>query len=174
MKRTILTRNNWVSATLVALFVSILAVPPATAQASQSTEFSWSAELVSLDEPGRTVTVKARVVGDQAQTSLGRFKPGEKITLGWSGYDRYADAVNRAAAAGAKGEDRFAFPVEFVSYDSTRQYVTFKVQLPTDGAAKLKALKPGEWITATSPHGKTATTQPIAAIRPYVSSSTSN
>jgi hypothetical protein len=114
-------------------------------------------------------------VGDQAQTSLGRFKPGEKVMLGWSGYDRYADAVNRAAAAGgAKGEDRFAFPVEFVSYDSARQYVTFKVQLPADGAAKLKALKPGEWITATSPHGKTATTQPIAAIRPYVSSSTSN
>jgi hypothetical protein len=35
------------------------------------------------------------IVGDQAQTSLGRFKAGEKIMLGWSGYDRYADAVNR-------------------------------------------------------------------------------
>ena len=176
MKKVILMRNNWMSVTLAMLFVSVLAVPLAAAQASQATEFSWSAELVTLDEPGRTVTVKARVVGDQTQKEMAAFKAGEKIALGWSGYDKYADAVNKAVRASAsKGDERFSFPAEFVSYDSGRQYVTFKVQIPADGAAKLKGLKPGDWVTATSPHGKESTTRPITAIRPSVSSApTSN
>jgi hypothetical protein len=83
MKKTILTKNNWVSATLVALFVSVLAVAAAAGQASQSPEFSWSAELVSLDEPGRTVTVKARVWETRRRQAWDGSRPARRSC--WAG-----------------------------------------------------------------------------------------
>ena len=149
------------------------------AQTTQTaTEYSWHGELVTLDESARMLTVKSPVVGDQAPAELKRFKVGERVMLSWSGFDRYADAVNRAVrSADAKAEDRFTFPVEFVSFDDDRKYVTFRVQIPEKGIASLKSLKPGEWVTATSPHGPSSKSTPIVAIRPYVgggSSTTSN
>jgi len=167
---------KWMALATACVFVMLAG--RLTTNAAQSTtqqfsdKFSWSGELVSLDENAHMVTVKARVVGDQAPGAFAQFKPGDRIQLGWSGYDAYADAVNKAerAAATKKAEDRFTFPVDFVSYDTARQYVTFKVSIPVDSVAKLKTLKPGEWVTAISPHGKPAETQPIVAIRPYVSS----
>jgi hypothetical protein len=93
----------------------------------------------------------------------------------WSGYDKYADAINHAVRYdGTKNaEERFTFPVDFVAFDSAHQYLTFKAPIPADSVAKIKSLKPGEWVTATSPHTKTAGS-PIVSVRPYVWSSTNS
>jgi hypothetical protein len=132
--------------------------------------FSWSGELVIVEEASRRVTVKAPVVGDQAPADFGRLKAGERVMLGWSGYDRFADAILRVGRTTDvnKADERFAFPVEFVSFDPSRRYATFKVQIPEANVASVKELKPGEWVTATSPHGTASKTTPVVSIRPYV------
>jgi hypothetical protein len=149
------------------------------AQSTQPTsdKFSWHGELVALDENARLVTVKSPVVGEQALAEFGRLKAGERVMLTWSGFDLYADAIYRAVrmTGATKAEERFTFPVEFVSFDSARKYATFKVEIPGTSIANLKSLKPGEWVTATSPHGPSSKTTPIVMMRPYAgSASTSN
>jgi hypothetical protein len=136
-------------------------------------EFAWHAELVALDESMRIVTVKAPTVGEQTAADFGPLKGGERILLRWSGYDKFADSISRVVRpADVKANDRFTFPADFVSYDAARRYVTFKVQVPANHLANVKALKPGEWVTATSPHGSLSKTTPVVAIRPFVISST--
>ena len=161
-------------AVLAALCAAILA-PAAAAQSAQpaADTYTWSGELVSLDENARILTVKSRVVGEQPMTELPKFKAGDKIVLTWSGYDKYADAINHAVRYDAtkKAEERFTFPAEFVAFDKDHQYVTFKVPIPADSISKIRSLKPGEWVTATSPHKK-GESQPIVSVRPYVWSST--
>ena len=133
-----------------------------------SETFSWSGELVALDQTARTVTLKSTVVGS-ALDELGHFKTGDRIVLSWSGFDKYANAINHAVRYDAtrKLDERFAFPAEFVSFDATKKYLTFKSQIPAESISKLQPLKAGEWVTATSPHGKFSEAQPIVAIRPY-------
>jgi hypothetical protein len=67
-----------------------------------------------------------------------------------------------------KADERFMFPVEFVSFDPERKYITFKVVVPETSLPNIKMLKPGEWVTATSPHGSSSKITPVVAIRPYV------
>jgi hypothetical protein len=142
------------------------------AQSALSSEaFSWNGELVTLDETVRLLTVKSRVVGEQTDAELGRLRVGERITLTWSGYDKYADAIREVRSGSVnKSEERFSFPAEFVSFDAARRYMTFKVQIPQDSVGDLKSLKPGEWVTATSPHGPSAKSNPVVSARPYVQS----
>ena len=146
------------------------------AQSVQPTSetYSWSGELVGFDANGRTITVKSRVVGDQALTELPHFKSGDRIVLTWSGFDTYADAISRAVRydAAKKWNEPFTFPVEFVAYESPRQYVTFKFQIPAGSVDALKSLKPGEWVTATSRHRPSSETEAITAVHPYTASST--
>ena len=58
-----------------------------------------------------------------------------------------------------------------VIYDAAHQYVTFKTRIPADSVATLKSLKPEEWIMATSVQHPPNETEPIVAVKPYVSSS---
>src|SRR5678815_2021754 len=99
----------------------------------------------------------------------------KRMMLRWSGFDIYADSIVRGLRADeAKTDEKFTFPAEFVSFDPDRKYVTFKVVVPETSLANIKALKPGEWITATSPHGALAKATPITAVRPFVISSGSS
>ena len=161
MKRTVFSL-----ATLCVLFFTGLI---AQARQLNSKTFTWSAELVALDESSRMLTVKAPVVGEQASADFGRFKAGERMMLRWSGYDTSADAISTAIRpSDLKTEERFTIPADFVAFDANRRYATFKVQIPENNVASLKTLKPGEWVTATSPHGSSSKTTPIVTIRPYV------
>jgi hypothetical protein len=148
-------------------------VAEATVQTKDS--FSWSAELVSLAESSKTLTVKAPGFGEHLAADFVRLKAGERVMLRWSGFDIYADSIVRGLRADeAKTDEKFTFPAEFVSFDPDRKYVTFKVVVPETSLANIKALKPGEWITATSPHGALAKATPITAVRPFVISSGSS
>jgi len=131
------------------------------------TTYTWHGELVSLDQTSRALTVKSMVAGS-ALEELTHFKAGDRIMLGWSGFDKYANAINHVVRYDpAKFEDHFAFPAEFVSFDAAQRYLTFKSQIPAESVAKLSSLKPGQWVTATSAHGKASETQPVVAVRPY-------
>jgi hypothetical protein len=162
MKRTVLS----LAPLAVLLFTASL-----VAQSKQLTTeaFSWNAELVALEESTRIATVKAPIVSDQAGTYFTPLKTGERILLRWSGFENYADSIASAVRMTdlAKAKDRFTFPVEFVSFDAARRYVTFKVQIPENEITKIKTLKPGDWVTATSPQGAASKTTPVVEIRPY-------
>ena len=148
-------------------------VAQATVQTKDS--FSWSAELVALDESSKTLTVKASGFGEHLAADFSRLKTNERIMLRWSGYDTYADSIVRGLRAEeVKATDKFVFPVEFVSFDADRKFITFKVAVPEISLPSIKMLKPGEWVTATSPHGPTARTTPISTVRPYVISSSTS
>jgi|SRR5688572_6019313 len=168
MKRTVFS--------LATLCVLIFTGVIAQAKQLNSKTFTWSAELVALDESSRMLTVKAPVVGEQAPADFGRFKAGERLMLRWSGYDTSADAIFTAIRpSDVKTDERFTFPADFVAFDANRRYATFKVQIPENNVSSLKPLKPGEWVTATSPHGSSSKVTPIVTIRPFVvSTSTGN
>jgi hypothetical protein len=163
MKRTVLG----LAPLVVLLFTASL-----VAQSKQLTTetFSWNAELIALDELARIATVKAPILTDRVGADFERLKTGERITLRWSGYQDYADSIAQAIRSTEvnKTDGRFTFPVEYVSFDAARRYVTFKVQVPESGLASLKSLKAGEWVTATSPQGPSSKTTPIVTIKPYV------
>jgi hypothetical protein len=167
-------RNTWTLLAIVSFCVLALTALRVGAQSVQPTSptYSWSGELVALDADGRTITVKSRVVGEQALAELPRFKAGERMILTWSGFDTYADAISRAVRydAGKKWSEPFTFPVEFVSYEAPRQYVTFKFQVPAASVASIKSLKPGEWVTATSKHRPSSESEAIMAVNAYTAS----
>ena len=159
---------------IAALVGSLLAQSPTPSTAAG---FTWHAELVALDEPGKTVTVKTHVVEDGAKATFERLKSGDKVVLVWSGVDQYASGVRdvRPAGAALQSEDRLTLPANFVSFDAATRFVTFKAQIPDSSLAKLKSIKPGEWVTATSPHGTSSNqTQPIVAIRHFNDLSTTS
>jgi hypothetical protein len=144
-----------------------------TAQSNNQT-YVWNGELVAFDQGAKTVTVKSMVVGD-AVNELGKFKTGDRVLLSWSGFDKYASAINHAVRYDAtkKSDERFTFPAEFVAFDAGAKYLTFKAPIPAESISKLQSLKPGQWITATTAHGKASDTQPIIAIREYNDTSNS-
>jgi hypothetical protein len=167
--------NTWMLLAIVIFALTTLTAVAVGAQALQPTSetYSWSGELVGFNETDRTLTVKSRVVGTQALAELERFKPGDRIVLTWSGFDTFADAIKEAVRydAGKKWSEPFTFPVEFVAYEAPRQYVTFKFQVPAGSAQALKALKPGEWVTAISRHRPAAESEVITAVNAYSASS---
>src|SRR6185503_16296849 len=118
-------RNTWMLLAVATFCVLALTTIRVGAQSVQPTShtYSWSGELVSFDANGRTITVKSRVVGEQALKEFRQFKTGDRIILTWSGFDTYADAISRAVRydAGKKWNEPFTFPVEFVAYEP--QYV---------------------------------------------------
>ena len=167
-------RNTWMLMAIATFCVLAFTAIRVGAQSVQPTSetYSWSGELVSFDANGRTITVKSRVVGDQALKELPQFKSGDRIVLTWSGFDTYADAILRAVRydAARKWNEPFMFPVEFVAYESPRQYVTFKFQVPAGSVEAIKSLKPGEWVTATAKHRPSSETEVITAVNAYTAS----
>ena len=168
-------RNTWTLLAIVSFCVLALAAIRVGAQSVQpiSPTYSWSGELVGLDVDGRMITVKSRVVGEQALAELPRFKAGDRIVLTWSGFDTYADAISRAVRydAAKKWNEPFTFPVEFVGYEAPHQYVSFRFQVPAASVPAIKNLKPGEWITATSRHRPAGESEAIVAVNAYTAAS---
>ena len=155
-------------ATFCVLALTAIRVGAQSVQPTSET-YSWSGELVGFDGTDRIITVKSRVVGDQALAELPKFKAGDRIVLTWSGFDTYADAILRAVRfdAAKKWSEPFTFPVEFVAYESPRQYVTFKFQVPVGTVDAVKSVKPGEWVTATSRHRPASEGEAIMAVNAY-------
>jgi hypothetical protein len=158
---------------LVAIALFVLASTPTNAATQWSDTYTWSGELVSFDPNARVITVKSRLVNEHELGTMSQFKPGDRIVLTWSGYDWWADGIARAAKyeAGQKLSDRFMLPVEFVGFDTTSKYLTFKFQVPAGSVDAVKAVKPGHWITATAKHRPSSDAEAITAVKSYVMSS---
>jgi hypothetical protein len=157
-----------------AIFVlSACGILAAHAQQAVSDTYQWSGELVSFDDSARMVTVKARLVDQDAVNDLKRFKTGERALLVWSGHDTHADAIRRVTpyTDDRKAADRFLLPVELASTEVVNQYVTVRLRVPDASVAGLKGLKPGQWVTATSSHRPSRDNDGLVSIRPYTTSS---
>src|SRR6186997_2570875 len=117
---------------LIAVLVVALCVGAGVTTAQTPTQtaatdtFIWHAELVSVDQPTGTFTVKARMLADAAK-DVARFTAGDKVVLTWSAVDKYADAIRQITKqdTNQRMTDVFVFPVELASPDVQNQYVTF-------------------------------------------------
>jgi hypothetical protein len=155
------------------LAVLTLGVPSiGTAQSSHSSSdtWQWAGELVSIDATALTMTVKSRVVYQDAISELKQFKPGERLLIVWSGVHDYSDGVRqvRRAQPGSETRDTFVLPAELVSTEAPNQYVTIRVKVPESAIANLKAVKPGEWVMVTSRHRPSTDAGAVTAVKPYV------
>ena len=130
--------------------------------------YTWSAELVALDEMAKTITVKSRVVSHAEVGDLSAFTKGDHIMLTWSGAYGSASGVRYVTHdVEAKGE-LYTMPVEFVSSELDGRYITFKVPIPSSDVENIKSLMPGVWVRAMSPQQPSGLAEAIAEIRPYV------
>lgn len=138
----------------------------ATAESGAASEgtYTWSAELVALNEEAGTAAVQSRVVGHADLGAIPALDEGDPIVITWSGITQAAGI--RSVTAGTRAEsDRFTLPAEFVSFEDDR-YLTFEVQIPSD-AVETQSLTEGEWVTLTSPHQPSDPSEAVEDIRPY-------
>jgi hypothetical protein len=155
---------------LALAFLSVSLVGQSAPVAAADT-YSWSAELVAVDEAARRVTLKVPVL-DVEPVELSKFAAGDSVTLLLSGLYDYAFGIRRVAAGRAFEEERFAMPVEFVASETDGRYVSFAVTLPAGGIEPIKGLNPGEWVTVTSPVAPEGRLTRLEAIRPYITTTT--
>jgi hypothetical protein len=162
----------------VASLVAIAVISACTVLAAQTPQsgpetYEWSGQLVSLDENTRTVTIKARLVDQEGVADLKQFKAGQRVTLWWSGSDKYADGIRRVmpSPGSLKEAERFHLPVELVSTEAPNQYVTFRLRIPTATITTLKTVKSGEWVTVNASHRPAGEADAVVSIRPYVMTS---
>ena len=141
------------------------AAQPASAQHAAKDTYTWSAELVAVDEQARTVTVQSRLVSN-ADEEFASLDGGDRVNLVWSGINTAA-GVRRITKSAAPEEDRLTLPIEFVSAELDNQYVRFKVPVPSDDLEKLASLSPGHWVTGTSPQRAATWEEAVADLRPY-------
>lgn len=167
-----MTRIGWRCSLLIVLGLLAMAGTQVAADdaASSSDTYTWSAELVAFDDMAKTATVQTRLVSHAEIEDLSGFSEGDQVMLKWSGAYSSASGVRNVTRDTMVDEgDRFAMPVEFVSTQMDNRYITFKVPVPSRDVEKIKALEPGEWVTATSPHEPSDQTTAITQIHPYSS-----
>jgi hypothetical protein len=164
-------KHEWTLLAIAVFCVLAAAAVRVGAESVQPTSptYSWSGELVTFDANTRTMTVKSRVVADHARDEMPKFKAGDKIIVTWSGFDMYSDGISRVVRYDAtkKWSDPFTFPVEFVTYEEPRQYVTFKFQVPAGSVDAVKSLKPGEWVTGIARHRPSSEAEAITTVHAY-------
>jgi hypothetical protein len=167
-------KHEWTLLAIATFCILALAAVRLGAQSVQPTSptYSWSGELVAFDPATRTMTVKSRVVADQARGEMPTFKAGDRIVITWSGFDMYSDGIARAVKydASKKWSEPFTFPVEFVAYETPREYVTFKLVIPAESVDKIKPLKAGEWVTGIAKHRPASEAEAITTVHAYSSS----
>jgi len=150
---------------VVAALLAALAAQPASAQHAAKETYTWSAELVAVDEQARTVTVQSRLVSNP-DVEFVSLDGGDRVNLVWSGINTAA-GVRRITKSAAPEEESLTLPIEFVSGELDNQYVRFKVPVPSDDLAKLASLSPGHWVTGTSPQRAATWEEAVADLRPY-------
>jgi hypothetical protein len=150
------------------LLAMATALPASADNATNDTDtdtYTWSAELIEVDQPDSTVTVQSWVVSD-ADVDFDALHKGDRVTLTWSGINTAA-GVRGIARGNAPAADSLTLPIEFVSPQLDERYVRFKVAVPREDLAKLATLQPGSWVTATSRRHAKQFEEAVADLRPY-------
>ena len=128
--------------------------------------YSWSAELVAFDAAAGTMTVQSRLVSEADAAAMESLKNGDRATLVWSGMN-WAAGVRKVTTDDPGANDHLTLPIEFVSLEGEDRYVRFKVVVPSVERARIQALAPGAWVTATSPRREASFEEAVATVRPY-------
>ena len=131
--------------------------------------YAWHSEVVSLDNAGRSLTVRSRLVSPSAAAA--GLKAGDAIRITWSGFRERASGVRAVVPAddsGLWGSDRFLLDARLVAID--QRYVTFTVEPPADSIDAIRALTPGVWATAMSPHQPSAASSAVDVVAAYAAS----
>jgi len=148
------------------LLATATALPAASADnATQHDTYTWSAELIEVDQPDGTVTVQSRLVSD-ADVDFDALHAGDRVMLTWSGINTAA-GVRSISRGDAAARDALTLPIEFVSPELDERYVRFKVAVPKDDLATVATLPPGSWVTATSRRNTKHFEEAVADLRPY-------
>ncbi len=153
----------------VAAFTSTMARAGGAAPAAGDT-YRWATELVSLDDSGRALSVRSRLVTSEARAAVDGLESGDAILITWSGSKSWADGIRSVSAddrSGFWGSDRLLLKATFVAADPARQYMTFTVPPPAAGVGTLRGLARGAWATLTSPHRPDAA-MPVAGVESFV------
>jgi hypothetical protein len=145
--------------------VGTAAVLPASAGEAANDTYTWSAELIQVDEPAHTIQVQSRLVAN-AEVHFDALDRGDRVTLTWSGIN-VAAGVRSIVDGEAPDDHLMTLPIELVSAEHDGQYVSFKVAVPAVDLAKVASLQPGSWITATSPRRAARFEEAVADLRPY-------
>ena len=178
-----LTRGTWATVTSPhrpshgpAAVVAVDAYAPARAQRlagptpAASETYRWQGELVSLDEGGRALTVKSRIVTPDGLADVVGLGAGDPILITWSGFENRANGIRTVArddGSGLWGSERFLLRAEFVAADPARQYLTFTVEHPADSFATMRALTSGAWAIVASPHRPSRGGEAVVTVDPY-------
>ena len=169
-------QREHIAALALVLTVSVSAIAATQSSQQKSDTYTWSGELVSVDSAAKTMTVKSRVVYQDAVSELKQFKAGEKVWIVWSGVHDYSDGIRqvRRFAAGDKGAESFMMPAELVSPEAENQYITIRIGVPESSLAALKTVSPGQWVTVTARHRPTTDADAIVAVKSYVARTDAN
>ena len=124
--------------------------------------YTWSAQLVALDDASRIATVRAMLVGHDLG-DLSGYKDGDRIVLTWSGVTS-ASGI-RCIARGETARGRFEMPVELAAVDG--RYLEFRVPIPADHLDRIRTIEPGQWVTAMSPQPATDPARVVVSIRGF-------
>ena len=127
-------------ASVVLALLLLIATVPLTAQSIQP-DFAWFGELVSVNRPAGTVTVRAPF-HPQVARYIDSFEPGSPIVAVWTQFDGEADAVlyvERPEIMTTPGG--YIVHAELVSADTATQTITFTIPV---GAMVLQTLAPAE------------------------------
>jgi hypothetical protein len=143
--------------------LAMAAVQPAAANDPATDTYTWSAELVAVDEQASTVTVQSRLVSN---AEVAELTGGDRAVLVWSGITTAA-GVRSVTQGTTTDADRLTLPIEYLSSEHDGRHVRFKVPVPSADLARIAALSPGQWVTATSAHRPASYTEAVVSIRPY-------
>jgi hypothetical protein len=165
--------QNAAGAALVA--AALLLVNAAFAQGALAAEpqkadqsYTWSAEIVSFNAASRMLTLKSHIDSATDIKLLDDLMEGEPITLTWTGLTWGAGIrdITRGHQSSAPA-DALILPAEFVGTELNDNYVIYRLPIPSASVGKIQALKPGDWVTATSPRHASDPNQAVLEIRGY-------
>jgi hypothetical protein len=138
--------------TVAAVAAALCAAGAGVLDAQAPRSYTWYAELASLDQSAKTITVTVQI-RDGVTTYVGGYKPGDKLMLTWVPIKGEADTVIYAPKYEVmKGIDEgYILPVEFVSADPAKHTLTVKTSAPDAVLQSVRAVQPGKWIKVVVP-----------------------
>jgi hypothetical protein len=138
-----------------AFLAALMCASVATVASAQTRTWNWYAEMVSVDQAAKAMTVKAQIAPPVANY-LKDYKAGDRVVLVWNvegakGGD--ADAVILVA----KPDDMkvvdvgYITRVDFVAGDPAAKTLTFKTVVPDAVLTSIASVQPGSWIKVSAP-----------------------
>jgi hypothetical protein len=159
---------------IVTVAIAMLGLSPTAGAEPRTRSFAWFGELVAIDSPANTLTLRAQI-RDNVAGDLQHFKPGDRLVLIWEvmwdvqGTSGADSPVVLAVAPPDQVrflDDGYVTPAEFVGGDRAGKTVTFKVKTTEALTRASASLATGQWIKVTAPMTQPGPDALLAAIAP--------